>query len=162
MPRLIAQILTALTLAAALPGAATACSPRLGTFAERPAADGAYHYVIGRLVGMRQTKSASRDGWVQETYKGRLVGYRIGAHGPEPVNVSFRVTGKDEFSRKRFFLQRDLKPRMFEVRATWTGYQPNYAPCGHMNLVTSDRELVEIAHSCVTGGSCDWKRTPDW
>lgn len=162
MPRRLATALTALILAAMLPGAATACSPRLNLFAERPAADGAYHYVIGKLVGMRRTEKSARHGWVQETYTGTLVGHRIGPNGPEPVSVAFTATGQDEFSYRRVFLKRNRADRMFEVQATQTGYRFAWSPCGYGNLMTVDPQLMETARACVTGGPCTWSYEPSW
>lgn len=162
MPCRRAIALTALILSTLLPGAATACSPRLNIFTERPAADGAYHYVIGHLVGMRRTEKSAGDGWVRETYSGKLVGHRIGPNGPEPVNIAFEASGQDEFSYRHVFRKRHRAARMFEVRATPNGYRFEWSPCGYGNLATTNPEVIDTARACITGGPCNWSRRSIW
>ncbi|MEL6799953.1 MAG: hypothetical protein AAFO80_08735 [Pseudomonadota bacterium] len=172
MQRFFTLILAALTLSAGLATQATACSPRLNIFAERPAPDGAYHYVIGRLVDMRVAERVGtgangkrltgpfvrfRATWLTEAYEGRLVGHRIGPNGAEPVDKPFRASGQGEFSRHDTFMSRTADTRMFEVNATTDTYVASFGPCEYGTLITKDPELTQRVSHCMTGGPCEWR-----
>ena len=175
MPRCAAGILSALALSAAFTVQSAACSPRLDVFAERPSPDGAYHYVVGRLVDMRVTERVGsgpngkrlsgpfvrfRASWLKETYEGRLVVHRIGPNGAEPVDKPYRATGEGEFSRHDTFMTRAGETRLFEVNATTETYVSNFGPCEYGTIIADDPDLTQTVVQCMTGGPCDWRR--DW
>ncbi len=172
MPRFAAVILSALAVSAAFTAQAAACSPRLNIFAERPSFDGAYHYVIGRLVDMRVTERVGtgphgnrltgpfvrfRASWLKETFEGRLVGHRIGPNGAEPVDKPYRATGEGEFSRHDTFMTRAGETRLFEVDATTKTYVSSFGPCEYGTIIADDPDLTQRVGRCMTGGPCEWR-----